>query len=87
MITPGDITKSLLEHAEDELRANGKSAFPEPEELAAAILNAAIEAGLVSPPCHGIRHDGRLFMTGGMVRLWPGKPEMSHHEHWKGQTE
>jgi hypothetical protein len=56
MITPGDITKGLLEQADDQLRANGISAFPSGEELAAAILNAAIEAGLVSPPVWAFRY-------------------------------
>lgn len=50
MITPGDITDELIERAEGELRANvGRGQAATPHEKAAAILNAAIEAGLVSP--------------------------------------
>ena len=57
--------------------------------LLAATLNAAIEAGLVSPPCYTIRNqqDGKLFHDVGQVRLRPGKPQIPAHEHWKGQTE
>lgn len=53
------------------------------------ILEAAIEAGLVSPPCKADRDTmGRLIKSPiGTIRLSPGKPVMSSQEHWKGQTE
>jgi hypothetical protein len=57
----------------------------------AAILNAAIEAGVVSPPCHVIRHDVGMYIHdpgyGRKIRVWPGKPPEEHPraEHYKGQ--
>lgn len=59
----------------------------------AAILNAAIEAGLVSPPCYVWRFNGELQRdANGEPTVWSSRgldsPDGSiSYEHWKGQTE
>ena len=82
MIDPEHISDAVLQNFA-EVCSNKKSM----KAYYAAILNAAIEAGAVSPPCHYIRHNGKIATISGRVRLWPGGPKMDHHEHWKGQTE
>ena len=53
------------------------------------IINAAIEAGLVSPPCHVSRDEfgncDRLYDGAVILRANPHPYRKS--EHWKGQTE
>lgn len=61
----------------------------------AAIVESAIEAGLVSPPCWCMRERGKLWInhaSGGKAMLFPvPDPNMAYGprktEHWKGQTE
>lgn len=57
----------------------------------AAILNAAIEAGLVSPPCWIARASNGQLISG---TVYPSKEHAENYkwssdnvEHWKGQTE
>lgn len=50
MITPEDISDEMIAKAEAECNYNvGGWEAADPTEVAAAILNAAIEAGVVSP--------------------------------------
>lgn len=69
----------------NEMMGDGRSEFC---DFLAAILNHAIEAGLVSPPCHVKRHLGELECQGGTInpQLFIGKPKEEGDEHWKGQT-
>jgi hypothetical protein len=51
--TPGDITDELIELATDEVNANiGRGQLAPPEFVAASILNAAVEVGLVVRNVH-----------------------------------
>ena len=53
------------------------------------IINAAIEAGLVSPPCWAVTRPGSQI-TWGPLSLEQAKRMVLHDEvieHWKGQTE
>lgn len=55
---------------------------------AADFLNAAIEAGLVSPPCHVLTRDGGYVIDpgyDGAIRVWPGKACGPNVEHYWGQ--
>lgn len=63
------------------------------EDLA-DILNAAIEAGLVSPPVYAVRDDQGNLLDYEVYGLWsnPDAAESQHEgdyaaEHWKGQRE
>ena len=96
MITPGDISDELIEKAEAECDYNtGEWDCADPKEIAAAILNAAIEAGVVSPACYcgrkafGSVAVGPIIEHEGIPILWaPGaNPQNVITEHWKGQTE
>jgi hypothetical protein len=55
-------------------------------KITAAILNAAIEAGLVSPPCYVARD-----RFGNLVSTISAYTQRTEHkdilEHWKGQTD
>jgi len=82
MINPDDIPEALLDASFIHARGEG----PSQRWSIAEILNAAIEAGVVLPPCHYIRHNGKMVKVSGRVRLWPGSPEMDHHGHWKGES-
>lgn len=84
-IKPEDVPDNLLDAC--FLHAMGEG--PSQRWSISEILNAAIEAGLVSPPCYTVRNlvTGQLFYDVGQVQLRPGKPEIPAHEHWKGQTE
>lgn len=59
-------------------------------ELIAAILNAAIDEGIVSPPCHVIRFDDGDYLTDAdsqsQIYIGPGKGDGTHCEHYRGQT-
>jgi hypothetical protein len=88
-IKPEDISDDI---AVDILLSAQDCAFP--PSVVAAILNAAIEAGVVSPPCHVVRDTvGKIVCTTvcGMktnnIVVIQGKPFRPNHEHWKGQTE
>lgn len=54
------------------------------------ILNAAIAAGLVSPPCYCLRWDGELQMNRDTEpvtpKVFPGTPWAADTEHYQGQT-
>lgn len=89
MFTPGDISDLLVNLAADEIRANlGHGITATPREAAAAILNAAIEAGVVSPPCHCLRWDGELQMQEftDVPKVFAGRPWSKDGEHYRGQT-
>lgn len=83
MIKPSDIPDDLAEYVctfADLSPKQGKG-------MVAAILNAAIEAGVVSPPVFCVRQNGELRkFDSGEVKVFPGKPWANDTEHWKGQT-
>jgi hypothetical protein len=83
-IKPEDVPAELRDLANDYVQG----AVVREWEIA-RILNAAIEAGLVSPPCHVHRYLGELECQGGTLdpALFIGKPKEKGDEHWKGQTE
>jgi hypothetical protein len=90
MIKPEDIS----DEAFDEMNGDYYSDFGMDKEDFAAILNAAIEAGVVSPPCWVVR-DGfgdivthrRAFTAKAFASYESGhRPEYAI-EHWKGQVE
>lgn len=90
MIKPGDIPEKLIELAEDYIRVDvGHFQAATSEEKAAAILNAAIEAGLVSPAVWAYRDEYGNFhrLHDGSIVLTPEKRDWKAIEHWKGQTE
>lgn len=95
MITPGDISDELIEKAEAECDYNvGAWDCADPKEIAAAILNAAIEAGVVSPPVYCTRDNQGNLLDYEVYGLWtsPDGAESQIRgdctaEHWKGQTE
>ena len=74
-----DIAKRLFDHHVREWEV-------------AAIINAAIEAGLVSPPVLCMRFQGVLQRENCVPMVCVDAPKMSpqsliSYEHWKGQTE
>ncbi len=72
-----DIAKRLFDHCVREWEI-------------ASILNAAIEAGLVSPPCYFITYPSGMpvmYEPGEPIQIFPGKGDGPHCRHWKGQTE
>lgn len=76
MIKPEDVPKELL--------GQGRLS----PGFAAAFLNAAIEHGIVSPPCHVIKTDRGYVHDPGYkrhVRVWAGKAFGPHVEHYSGQ--
>jgi hypothetical protein len=84
VIKPEDIPHDLIE---DWIKDNVSRSWP---EFIARRLNAAIEAGIVSPPCHVIRHDDGIVRDPGYhrnPRVWPGKPPEGspNAEHYRGQ--
>lgn len=74
----------------DEMMGDGRSCFC---DFLAAVLNHAIEVGVVSPPVWAIRNikTGALVERRGVpVLVLDGNPTDSDiwtKEHWKGQTE
>lgn len=89
MIKPEDIPPELVEHY---LRSCVTKSWT---EKIARDLNAAIQAGVVSPPCYCVRWDGELQThdkacpgTGSIQpRVYAGKPFSHDTEHYRGQTE
>jgi hypothetical protein len=88
-IKPEDIS----DEAFDEMDGDYYSDFGMDKEDFAAILNAAIEAGVVSPPCYALRksENGELLTR---FRVYTSReaandcaPYRCKVEHWKGQTE
>lgn len=81
MIKPEDIPAELVEHY---LRSYVSKSWP---EKIARDLNAAIQAGVVSPPVYRIR-DAQGYLTGDFftkdcdIKPWMRKGESV--EHWKG---
>lgn len=90
-IKPEDVSEVLISWAEDSVGlGNGAWDCVDVQELCAAIINAAIEAGLVSPPCHFIAYPSGMpvmYEPGEPIQIYPGKCSEHHHRHWKGQTE
>jgi hypothetical protein len=88
-IKPEDVTQELLELAMERFE-NAYWNDVSPEQVA-LFLQDAIDLGLVSPPCHVIRHDVGMYIHdpvyGRKIRVWPGKPPEEHPraEHYKGQ--
>lgn len=77
---PPELAKILLEWTSIVPRqARGK---------VAEMANQMIEAGLVSPPCHVIKHDDGYVIDpryDRKVRVWPGKAYGPNVEHYWGQ--
>ena len=89
MIKPEDVPDLLME----SLNACETCDHTERRDIA-AILNAAIEAGVVSPPVYCTRDDHGNLLDYDVYGLWtsPDGAESQHKEdytaeHWKGQTE
>ena len=92
MIKPGDISDELIEKAEAECKYNtGEWDCADGKEVAAAILNAAIKTGVVSPPVRilrsrfGVLDRTYLFIDDNKAQSHASPGDSS--EHWKGQTE
>lgn len=78
-----DVPASLIE----SLNACEGGDFMDAGQIA-AIVESAIEAGLVSPPCHVLTRDsGYVIDHGydGAIRVWPGKGHGANVEHYRGQ--
>lgn len=89
MIKPEDVSSDL----EDVINGlDGPTGYLDSEDIA-AILNAAIKAGIVSPPCWVMRFNGELQQdANGEPTVWPSRGLDSpdggiSYEHWKGQKE
>ena len=89
MIKPEDIDNVV---AEKVLRDGLRMSFP--NTMVSAILNAAIEAGVVSPPCwEVVGEHGRPFMVFKDKKAaeawasWATSIAACEVQHWKGQTE
>lgn len=85
-VKPEDVPDTLAIELQDNLSGVTIHAY---RSNISKILNAAIEAGLVSPPCYVHRYLGELECQGGTLdpALFIGKPREAGDEHWKGQTE
>lgn len=84
MIKPEDISDDALNKMSREMWTD----FHMDKIDAAKFLNAAIEAGLVSPPCHVIKTDRGYVHDPGYkrhIRVWAGKAFGPHVEHYIGQ--
>jgi len=89
MIKPEEIPDELVE----ELLRPRKS--DDWKQQIADDLNAAIEAGVVSPACYCLRWNGELQTHStacpktGLLhpKLFAGKPWADDQEHYRGQTE
>lgn len=83
IIKPEDVPDVLVEHyLSTKLGVSWK-------HLIASDMNAAIEAGIVSPPCYCLRLNGELQMVHftDNPKVFAGKPWSQDAEHYKGQTE
>ena len=91
VIKPEDVPPEFTEMVEEKFI----SYYDGPLADVAAILNAAIKAGIVSPPVKCVR-----FASGKLATLKPHSPVLYKgsevfddpaddvlFEHWKGQTE
>jgi len=97
VITPGDISDELIEKAEAECDYNvGAWDCADPKEIAAAILNAAIEAGVVSPAIWNVVDLASSQIVGTYENRSEAESVAARQsllrrncavEHWKGQTE
>lgn len=93
MIKPHDVPESLVENYADRFSLAYWDGAK--DEHVAEFLNAAIEAGVVSPPCYCVRWDGELqthskaCSSTGLIqpRVFAGKPFSHDTEHYRGQTE
>ena len=86
-IKPEDVMQELVELAMERFE-NAYWNDVSPEQVA-LFLEDAIDLGLVSPPCHVIKHDDGYVIDPGYdrrIRVWPGKPCGPNSEHYKGQT-
>jgi hypothetical protein len=91
MIKPEDLPPEL----QDKCFLHARGEGPSQQWSIAEILNAAIEAGVVSPPCYCGRKAfggvavGPIIEHEGIPILWaPGaNPQNVVTEHWKGQSE
>lgn len=84
-IKPEDVPASLVA----SLNACEGSDFMDAGQIA-AIVESAIEAGLVSPPCYYIAYPSGMPVMhepGEPIQIFPGKCSNPHERHWKGQTE
>lgn len=85
-VKPEDIDDEAFE----AMGGNYWADFGMEKEEMAAIINAAIDAGLVSPPCHFIAYPSGMPVMhepGEPIQIFPGKCTEPHERHWKGQTE
>ena len=86
-IKPEDIDDEAFESMGGDYWAD----FGMEKEEMADILNAAIEAGLVSPPCWVMRCYGRMTKDmSSEPNIYPSRrddTEAVSYEHWKGQRE
>ena len=86
-IKPEDVTQGILELAMERFENaywNDVTA-----QNVADFLEDAIDAGLVSPPCHFIAYPSGMPVMhepGEPIQIYPGKCSEPHHRHWKGQT-
>jgi hypothetical protein len=79
-ITLGDVPVELGEYANQTCVW-----YDGPQVDVVSVLNKAIELGIVSPPCHYYERNGWRERCGGIIKLWPGKPEVDFYKHWKGE--
>ena len=93
-IKPEDIGAEIIDAVEDKCGCGSGAWDCIPEtELIAAILNAAIEAGLVSPPCWEVVGDdykiAMVFKRKVSAERWMASDHgfrKAEVRHWKGQT-
>ena len=83
MIRPEDIPDELIEKLVRPRKSDDW------KQQIADDLNVMIEEGVVSPPCHVLRHeDGTLKGDrDGAIWVGAGKARFSIFEHYRGQTE
>lgn len=91
MIKPDDIPNEAINMITWELSRGGDKSL---SQTAAIILNAAIDAGLVSPPCWEVVgetiHNVTVFKRQEDARRWVEADRgfrKSEMRHWKGDVE
>lgn len=97
MIKPEDVSNEMVDQVEKIIAFHFEKweVGCDAGGIAVAILNAAIEAGIVSPPCYCVRWDGELQMHNrsnpvtGLINpmAYVGKPFSHDTEHYRGQSE